>query len=106
MRLRWTSTDQWSGEKRESENIISLTSRPQSSGGRRWWFICPRTGRLASRLHLPDGACTFACRRAYQLGYQSQRQTRRDRALSRVFALRQRRSSRLLLATLSRRWRD
>jgi hypothetical protein len=90
MRLRWTSTDPWSGEKRECENIITLTTRPQSFGGRRWWFICPRTGLFATRLHLPDGAYTFACRRAYQLGYQSQRQTRRDRSLSRAFTLRRR----------------
>ncbi len=81
MHLRWTSTDQRTGEKRECENHIALTTRPQPFGGRRWWFICPRTGRLASRLHLPCGAHTFACRRAYRLGYRSQRQTPRDRAV-------------------------
>ncbi len=90
MHLRWISTDRLGGEKRECENHIKLTTRPQPFGGRRWWFICPRTGRLASRLHLPDGAYNFACRRAYRLGYQSQRQTPRDRALSRTFALRRR----------------
>lgn len=90
MYLRWTSTDQLTGEKRECENRIALTSKPQPFGGRRWWFICPRTGRLASRLHLPSGAHTFACRRAYQLGYLSQRQSSRDRAVSRAFALRRR----------------
>ncbi len=90
MRLRWTSTDHRTGEKRECENHIKLTTRPQPFGGRRWWFICPRTGRLASRLHLPDGAYNFACRVAYQLGYLSQRQTPRDRALSHAYALRQR----------------
>ncbi|MEK4034041.1 hypothetical protein WOC76_13775 [Methylocystis sp. IM3] len=90
MNLRWASTDRRTNEKRECENHITLTTRPQPFGGRRWWFICPRTGRLASRLHLPDGAYNFACRVAYQLGYQSERRTPRDRALSRAFSLRQR----------------
>jgi hypothetical protein len=89
MHLRWTSTDLPTGEKRGCENRITLTTRPQPFGGRRWWFICPHTGRLASRLHLPSGAYTFACRRAYRMGYRSQRQTLRDRALSRAYALRQ-----------------
>lgn len=89
MHLRWTSTDRLTGEKRECQNHITLTTRPQPFGGRRWWFICPRTGRLASRLHLPSGAYAFARRRAYRLGYRSQRQTRRDRALSRAYELRQ-----------------
>ncbi len=90
MHLHWTSTDQLTGEKRECETRITLTTTPQPFGGRRWWFICPRTGRLPSRLHLPCGAYSFACRRAYQLGYQSQRGTPRDRALSRAYTLRQR----------------
>jgi hypothetical protein len=90
MHLRWTSTDHLTGEERECETRVALTTRPQPFGGRRWWFICPRTGRLVSRLHLPDGTYSFACRRAYQLGYLSQRQTARDRAVSRAFALRQR----------------
>jgi hypothetical protein len=38
---------------------------------------------------LPDGAYSFACRRGYLLGYRSQRQTPRDRALNRAYALRQ-----------------
>ncbi len=90
MHLRWRSTDQRTGERRECESRVALTTRPQPFGGRRWWFICPRTGYLASRLHLPDGACNFACRAAYQLGYLWQRQTPRDRALSHAYALRQR----------------
>lgn len=88
IRLRWTSTNPWSGEKRQCENRIMLTTSQQPFGGRRWWFVCPHTGRRAARLHLPSGANTFACRNAYQLAYRSQRETARDRALSRAFALR------------------
>ncbi len=89
MHLRWRSTDQRTGETRKCENRIALITSPQPFGGRRWWFVCPRTGRLSSRLHLPNGAYNFACRKAYRLGYRSQRETPRDRALSRAFGLRQ-----------------
>jgi len=88
VRLHWTSTNQWSGEKRQCENRIELTTRPQPLGGLRWWFVCPLAGQLAERLHLPSGAYTFACRKAYRLAYRSQRETPRDRALSRAFSLR------------------
>jgi len=88
VRLHWTSADRWSGDKRQCENRIELTTRAQPLGGRRWWFVCPRTGQLAERLHLPSGAYTFACRKAYRLAYRSQRETPRDRALSGAFALR------------------
>jgi len=61
---------------------------PQPFGGLRWWFQCPRTGELVSKLHLPNGAFTFASRRAYRLGYRAQRESPRDRSLSRAFSLR------------------
>src|SRR3984893_4236904 len=88
VRLHWTSTSRWSGEKRQCENRIELTTRAQPLGGSRWWFVCPRTGQLAARLHLPSGADTFACRKAYRLAYRSQRETACDRAISRAFSLR------------------
>jgi hypothetical protein len=88
VRLHWTSTNRWSGEKRQCENRIELTTRAQPLGGRRWWFVCPRTAQLAERLHLPSGTYTFACRKAYRLAYRSQREAPRDRAISRAFSLR------------------
>jgi hypothetical protein len=89
VQLRRTSTNQRSGEKRQRENRITLTTSPQPFGGRRWFFICPRTGEKAQKLHLPSGADTFASRKAYRLGYRSQRESPRDRSLSRAFALRE-----------------
>jgi hypothetical protein len=88
VRLYWASTDQRTGETRQCENRITLTTRPQPFGGRRWFFTCPRTGERAAKLHLPSGASTFASRKAHQLGYRSQRESPRDRSLSRAFALR------------------
>src|SRR5262245_33915965 len=47
IRLDWTSTNRRSGEKRQCENHITLTTTPQPFGGRRWWFMCPRMGHRA-----------------------------------------------------------
>jgi hypothetical protein len=87
VRLKYTST-QWNGERRESDYWIQIETTPQPFGGRRWWFVCPRTGRKAAKLYLPNGASTFASRQAYRLAYRSQRETPYDRALRRAFKLR------------------
>jgi hypothetical protein len=90
VRLQYLTTDHWSGQKRESDYWLELTTTQQTFGGLRWWFVCPRTGQLAAKLHLPNGAFTFATRRAYRLGYRSQRESRRDQALTQAFKLRRR----------------
>src|SRR5271170_2738600 len=84
VRLRYTTTRAYDGEKRDSDYTIALETTPQPFGGRRWWFVCPKTGAHVGKLHLPNGAYTFASRRAYRLGYRSQRETPRDRAFSRA----------------------
>ena len=87
VRLYYTTT-RWDGERRESDYWIKLATTPQPFGGRRWWFVCPRTGRRAAKLYLPNGAFTFASSQAYRLAYRSQRETTHDRALRRAFKLR------------------
>ena len=87
VRLYYT-TKTYGGDKRDSDYWIALATTPQPFGGRRWWFQCPKTGDLVSKLYLPNGAYTFASRRGHQLGYLCQRETPRDRSLSRAFALR------------------
>jgi hypothetical protein len=52
---------------------IWLESWPCHYGGHRWWWICPVSGRRATKLLLPPGATVFAHRKAYRLTYQSQR---------------------------------
>ena len=89
LRLYYTTT-RWTGEKHNSDYWVALTTTPQPFGGRRWWFVCPYTGDRVTKLHLPPGAFTFASRKAHRLGYRSQRETPRDRALSRAFGLRDR----------------
>jgi hypothetical protein len=87
VRLHYTTT-RWDSEKHESDYWIQLETTPQPFGGRRWWFICPNTGRRAAKLHLPNGAFTFASRQAYRLAYASQREQPHDRASRRAFKLR------------------
>jgi len=87
VRLYYTTT-RWDGERRASDYWISLTTTSQPFGGRRWWFVCPRTGRRAAKLYLPSGAFTFASRQAHRLAYRSQREAPHDGALRRAFKLR------------------
>jgi hypothetical protein len=87
VRLHYVTTRR-GGERHKSDYWIRLETTPQPFGGRRWWFICPRTGRRATKLHLPDGAFMFASRQAYRLAYACQREPAHYRALRRAFKLR------------------
>lgn len=69
---------------------VDLDSTVQPLGGRRWWFLCPRTGERVAALYLPLGARRFASAGAYRLAYQSQRSTARDRAIGRAHKIRRR----------------
>jgi hypothetical protein len=60
-----------------------VTTRPYY-GGRRWWFVCPRTGQRAAKLCLPNGGWYFWSRRGYGLGYACQREARSDRLMRRA----------------------
>lgn len=50
---------------------IGLEACPQSFGGVRWWFRCPRCNRRAGKLHLPPGGTIFVCRICGGLTYES-----------------------------------
>jgi hypothetical protein len=67
---------------------VHLERTPCRLGGFRWWWICPRTAYRASKLYLPPGAKRFASRRAFRLGYESERGGPIDRShhrQSRIF---------------------
>jgi hypothetical protein len=89
IRLKYTRTG-WDGTKHDVDSWIELVTTSQPFGGRRWWFVCPRTGTRVAKLHLPPGAPTFASRRAYRLAYKCQRETPYDRAIRRALKLRRR----------------
>ncbi len=90
LHLRWSTANRLTGERQSREQRVELVTTPQPLGGRRWWFLCPRTGDLVSKLFLPSGASAFASRKAYRLAYRSQRQSPFDRAISQAFKRRQR----------------
>ncbi|WP_271079584.1 hypothetical protein [Aurantiacibacter sp. MUD61] len=79
------------GEDRESvEQIIPLTFTRPHFGGKRWWMICPYRGHRVGKLYLPLSGDRFASRKAWRLGYHSQRVNQRDRAFEALFRLQKR----------------
>jgi len=71
-------------DEREHTYRVSLTSTPMRFGGRRWWWLCPRTGSRAFVLYLPNGGYEFWSHAAYRLGYACQRETTTDRLMRRA----------------------
>jgi hypothetical protein len=67
----------------EGQTIELVTTTPPY-GGRRWWFLCPHTGKRVMKLYLPYGARNFASRQAYRLGYAVQRESAEDQAYRRA----------------------
>src|SRR5262249_18021718 len=85
--LKYEMTDYWTGEPLAIDDKIFLaTSRPPF-GGLRWWFVCPQLNGRVRKLYLPLGGRHWS-RRAYELAYASQRETKYDRALRRARKLR------------------
>lgn len=77
-----------SGEDREHvEQVVRLVFTEPNFGGRRWWMICPYSCGKVAKLYMPAGGDRFASRRAWKLGYQSQRVARRDRPFEKLFRL-------------------
>jgi hypothetical protein len=60
------------------EQDIRLVNTDPNYGGVRWWFLCPRCSRRASRLHLPSrGGSRFFCSRCHDLSYESAQSSRK-----------------------------
>jgi hypothetical protein len=78
-------------DEREGDRMVTgrvqLTCTVPTYGGRRWWFLCPRTGRRTTKLFLPNGGWHFWSRQAYGLGYACQREGRFDRLQRRAAML-------------------
>lgn len=72
-------------EQRRIQQVITLTSRPQNFGGRRWWMRCPETDKRVRTLHLPTGGNHFASRSAWGLAYSVERLSRFDRPFEKLF---------------------
>jgi hypothetical protein len=80
----------WRGSNEAAEQIrqeIRLAFTQPHYGGRRWWMVCPYGGGRCGKLYLPSGGDRFASRRAWRLGYHSQRIAGRDRPFEALFRL-------------------
>ena len=82
LRIRYTRTNYDTGELKEFDYKILLTTTPCQYGGRRYWFICPwhkngkYCGRRVGTLYLDDDY--FACRYCCNLTYTSRNAGPRD----------------------------
>ena len=85
LELRYTLTR--SGKKEEVEQTIRLTFTEPHYGGKRWWMICPYQNCRVGKLYLPGGGDRFASRKAWRLGYRSQRVAHNDRPFEKLFRL-------------------
>jgi hypothetical protein len=70
--------DDRAGDRIVRDHVALIWTVPNYSG-RRWWFVCPRTGRKVVKLFLPNGGWHFWSREAYGLGYACQREDRFSR---------------------------
>lgn len=74
MRLHYTSTDRWSGEKTPHDYRIRLIKTPCHFGGSRLWFQCPNCWRKVSTLMMSSQNKYF-CRTCLRLTYTSRQRS-------------------------------
>lgn len=76
LKLNYTHTDHWSGEKSDMNFDIEFTTTPCRYGGKRYWFICPLTKNgqyCGRRVGVVYGIGKwFGCRHCGNIAYQSQ----------------------------------
>ena len=86
-RLELTYSNTRQGERKDVRQTVHLTHTVPNFGGKRWWMLCPVSGRRVGKLYLPPGGDIFASRQAWRLGYQCQRDAARDKPFERLFRL-------------------
>ncbi|MDE1989142.1 MAG: hypothetical protein ACYCUI_12390 [Vulcanimicrobiaceae bacterium] len=82
----------WANGTVIDKQLIRLVSTPQHLGGRRWWLLCPNTGRRADVLLHFCGSAGFYCRLAWDPLpiYSCQRTSPGTHLYERIGALRRR----------------
>ena len=77
LRVYYTTTRRWKGEKMDSDYKIPLQTTRPHFGGYRWWFTCPLVVRgqpclrRVRKLYIPNNKLYFGCRQCYDLTYRS-----------------------------------
>jgi hypothetical protein len=79
-------------ERRRAEKVqnVAVEASPCRFGGKRWWWVCPATGKRSCLLMLPKGGDRFLSRAGWRLAYASQAETALGRCHRRLRKLRQR----------------
>lgn len=76
IRLQYTQTNRWSGEKSDMDFKIPLTTTPCKYGGVRYWFICPlsKNGQYCGRRVgvIYSIGKWFGCRYCGEIAYSKQ----------------------------------
>jgi hypothetical protein len=87
--LHYTCTGR-AGERKAITCTIALVTRPCHYGGRRWYFVCPYTGRRALKLYKWSGIDLYCHRNAIKPRptYASQRESGGNRIIAQRWALR------------------
>lgn len=79
-RLELTYTRGKGDDAEQVQQTVRLCFTVPNYGGKRWWMLCPFRHIRVGKLYLPPGGDRFASRQAWRLGYQCQRDAKRDRA--------------------------
>lgn len=91
LRIFYTQTDNDSGEKKDFDYKIPLTTTPCRYGGKRYWFICPwyKSGKYCGKrvgVLYKDGDY-FACRHCYELTYGSRKLSGKAKAFGSIISI-------------------
>lgn len=77
-----------SGEDRQPvHQRVPLQTTPCTYGGQRQWFACPHCGKRVAQLYIGQ---QVACRRCFGMAYPVQRESKHDREVRRLDAIRDR----------------
>ena len=89
--LKYTHINR-AGTREPVECVIRLETEPCRYGGRRWYFVCPYTGRRALKLYKWNGIEKFCHRDAIKPKptYATQRVSGKDRIFDQRWAVRRR----------------
>jgi hypothetical protein len=68
---------------------IRLVSKPMRFGGKRWYMICPKTGRKCCKVILPPGGDGFASVNGGGVTYRSQREDAMQRSYRAIRKMKQ-----------------
>lgn len=79
LELRFTHTSRRTGQAKDHVQRVTLRYTQPHFGGQRWWMHCPVTGERVGKLYVPAGGDIFASRKAWRIGYRSQRVSARDK---------------------------